>query len=81
MSDTYRRIADSGNTVTSHACRKCSCIMWVHFESQPALRVIRAGTIDDADVLDTLAPSKELYCSQRSQCFAEYSGIAHADKM
>lgn len=67
--------------MTSYACGRCSCIMWVHSQSQPALRVIRTGTIDDADVLDSLAPSKELYCSQRPQCFAEYSGIAHADKM
>ncbi|KEQ68152.1 hypothetical protein M436DRAFT_18392, partial [Aureobasidium namibiae CBS 147.97] len=64
-SDTFKRIADSANTMTSYACGRCSCIMWVHPESQPALRVIRTGTINDADVLNSLAPSKELYCSPR----------------
>lgn len=67
--------------MTSHACEKCSCIMWVRPESKPHILMIRSGTIDDAEVLDKMVPSKELYCSNRPQSFAEYPEIAHADKM
>lgn len=67
--------------MTSHACEKCSCIMWVKSENKPQIVLIRSGTIDDAEVLDKMVPSKELFCSNRPQSFAEYPEIAHADKM
>jgi hypothetical protein len=80
-STTFTRTADSGNHMKSHACGKCSCIMWVLSETKPGIKMIRTGTIDDQEVLDKMVPSKELYCSNRPQSFAEYPGIAHADKM
>lgn len=55
--------------------------MWVKSENKPQIVLIRTGTIDDAEVLDKMVPSKELFCSNRPQSFAEYPEIAHADKM
>jgi hypothetical protein len=55
--------------------------MWVKAEAKPDIRMIRTGTIDDDEVLDGMAPSKELFCSRRPESFAEYPGIVHADEM
>lgn len=65
----------------TYSCDNCSCMMLVIAEAKPTIRMVRTGTIDDKEVLDKLVPMKELYCSNRPQCFAEYPGAAHADKM
>jgi hypothetical protein len=67
--------------MTSYACEKCSCIMWIRSEGKPEVTLIRAGTIDDAEVLRELKPQKELYCGLRPGAFAEYPGIAHEVEM
>ena len=78
---TFDRTADSGNPMKSHACEKCSTIMWVRSETKPHIKLIRSGTIDDQEVLNNLKPQKELFCSVRPASFAEYPGIAHHEQM
>jgi hypothetical protein len=55
--------------------------MWIRSEGKPEVTLIRAGTIDDAEVLRELKPQKELYCGLRPGAFAEYPGIAHEVEM
>ena len=55
--------------------------MWVQSEAKPHIKMIRTGTIDDEELLNSLVPQKELYCSLRPASFAEYPGCVHSDKM
>lgn len=67
--------------MTSHACEKCSCLMWVLSENKPSMRILRTGTVDDQEFLDNLKPQKELFCSFRPAAIPEYPGIEHSDAM
>jgi hypothetical protein len=55
--------------------------MWVQSEAKPHIKMIRTGTIDDDEMLNSLKPQRELYCSFRPTSFPEYPGIAHSEKM
>lgn len=58
---------DSGNVVTNHFCRVCGTLMYRRSSGFPGVTVARIGTVDDAEVRDTLLkPAVEQFTRERA---------------
>lgn len=57
--------ADSGKDITSNFCPECGSTMWREGETFGSAKVIKAGTVDDADFLNKQKPGVELYTPER----------------
>jgi hypothetical protein len=63
---TYESAADSGNIMTKEFCSNCGSQLFNSSSARPAIRVVRAGSIDDASFVKPWAncySSKALSCT------------------
>ncbi|KAL1956385.1 hypothetical protein VTO42DRAFT_7368 [Malbranchea cinnamomea] len=62
---TYRRKGDSGKDVTLNFCDNCGHTLFVTAETMPGLVIVKAGTVDDRNWLNSHSPSVEIYCKDK----------------
>ena len=55
--------------------------MWRETGSFPGMKVIKAGTLDDADALDKAKPVAELFAPERVSWVPEVAGAGQAKTM
>ncbi|KAI9170728.1 hypothetical protein HJFPF1_00198 [Paramyrothecium foliicola] len=62
----FAMTADSGKTITSYFCGDCGCTLWRQTESYGDAKIVKAGTLDTPDALDSIAkPASELFTKNR----------------
>ncbi|KAF2260586.1 hypothetical protein CC78DRAFT_24682 [Lojkania enalia] len=67
----HSKVADGGNTITSHFCGDCGSTMWREGPTFKGLKVIKVGTLDDPDALTKAKPDAELFTSTRVEWVSE----------
>ncbi|MCJ1466284.1 hypothetical protein MMC07_004903 [Pseudocyphellaria aurata] len=58
----YRKLADSGNTMTSHLCGDCGTTLWRESSGLQGLKIVKEGTLD---TLSHSKPTVEYYPENR----------------
>jgi hypothetical protein len=58
---TYKSSADSGNTMTREFCSDCGSQLFNNSSARPEIKVVRAGSIDDASFV---RPRANMYSSK-----------------
>jgi len=62
------KIADSGKEITSSFCGDCGTTLWRHgdaFGGRDGMRLIKAGILDDLNVINSIKPGAELFSPER----------------
>jgi len=59
---TFTDAADSGNTVARQFCPTCGSPLFSRLSANPAITVIKAGTLDDTSAVQ---PGAQLWCDSR----------------
>ncbi|EXJ89350.1 hypothetical protein A1O3_02417 [Capronia epimyces CBS 606.96] len=73
------KIADSGKPITNCFCPDCGTTLFRYgdsFGGVDGLRIIKAGILDDVDVINHLKPGAELFTSRRIKWVASLDGAA-----
>lgn len=65
--------------VTYHNCATCGTIMWVEIAAAPGMKIVKTGTIDDQDALNSAKPVQEIYCKDRPESIAALANVEHKD--
>lgn len=68
----FAKTADSGKTITSYFCGDCGTTLWRETETYGNIKIIKAGTLDDA--LDNAKPAVELFVKNRVSWVPTVSG-------
>ncbi|QIX01056.1 hypothetical protein AMS68_006573 [Peltaster fructicola] len=76
---TATRSGDSGKSVINHCCSKCLAVVWTEAEAMLPSVILKAGTLDDAEVRNKLKPTAEIYCRNRPAHFEPVPGVPHID--
>ena len=58
----FKRVGDSGKTITRAFCSKCGSTVYAIPETMPGICMIRAGTMDDPE---QFKPGMSIYASRR----------------
>lgn len=58
----WKRSGDSGKEVTNSFCSTCGNLLFVKPAAMEGVVIVKYGMIDEADVLDKMAPQQEIYC-------------------
>ena len=61
----FSKTADSGKTITSHFCPDCGTTLFRDGETFKEAKVIKAGVLDDVNVVNNTKPMAELYAPER----------------
>ncbi|KAI3317751.1 Mss4-like protein [Xylariaceae sp. AK1471] len=78
---TISKTADSGREITSHFCGDCGSTLFRDGASFGDSKVIKVGTLDDADALDKAKPAVELFAAERVGWVGEITGAAQKTTM
>ncbi|CZT19935.1 related to DUF636 domain protein [Ramularia collo-cygni] len=70
----YSREGDSGKPVNYQNCGRCGTIMVADIEAMPGIKLVKAGTVDDADAITKGAPVVELYTRSRPGWCSPWKG-------
>lgn len=70
---TYAKQANSGNTITNHACATCGSLLYRVSSGYPDVVVIKAGCAD-GDEAKNYVPSVELFTRSRMPWIAPIEG-------
>ncbi|TRM63515.1 Mss4-like protein [Schizophyllum amplum] len=62
----FSKKADSGATTIDMFCGDCGSPLWREKESLEGMMLIRAGTLEDAEAVNAMKPSTELYTARRA---------------
>ncbi|TVY32298.1 hypothetical protein LSUB1_G008468 [Lachnellula subtilissima] len=62
---TWSKVANSGNTITNHACAECGSLLYRTSDGYPGVMVIKAGCIDGKDASSEYVPQVELFTRSR----------------
>ncbi|WP_422019452.1 GFA family protein [Roseibium sp.] len=76
--DRFQHQADSGNTMTKEYCSNCGSQLFNGNSGRPAIKVIRAGTIDDPSFV---VPRANIYASRALPAAIEGTEIPTFDEM
>jgi len=68
------KVADSGNTITSHFCGDCGSTLWRDGRTFGLNKVVKVGVIDDPNALSDAKPGVELYVGGRVPWVSEIEG-------
>jgi len=77
----HKKVADTGNEITSHFCGDCGSTMWRQGATFPGKLIVKAGTLDDTGILDNYKVNAELYANTRPKWIAAQEGAAQKDGM
>jgi len=72
---------DSGNSITSYFCPDCGSTLYRDGESNPALKVVKVGVLDDYEALNTAKPAAELFVKHRVEWVPEMEGAGQVEGM
>lgn len=61
----YSRTGDSGKSVNYSNCGKCATVMVADIEAMPGVKLVKGGTLDDADAIENVKPGLEIYTKNR----------------
>ncbi|KAJ4295627.1 hypothetical protein N0V90_007640 [Kalmusia sp. IMI 367209] len=75
------KTADTGNTITSFFCGDCGSTMWRETATFKGAKIVKVGTIDDANALADAKPAIELFAPQRVPWVQAVSGAEQKDAM
>lgn len=78
------KVADSGKSITSSFCGDCGTTMWRHgdsFGGREGMRLIKAGILDDVNVINGIKPGAELFAPERISWVAALEGAGQLDSM
>ncbi|TGJ86357.1 hypothetical protein E0Z10_g2421 [Xylaria hypoxylon] len=75
------KTADSGREIVSHFCGDCGSTLWRDGAAFGDGRVIKVGTLDDANAFDDYAPAVELFTSHRVGWVSEVSTAVQKAQM
>jgi hypothetical protein len=53
--------------------------MWVEIAAAPGMKIVKTGTIDDQDALNSAKPVQEIYCKDRPESIAALANVEHKD--
>ena len=59
---TWKRTGESGKEVTNSFCGTCGNLVLVNPDAFEGMTIVKYGLVDDQDVLDGMAPQREIYC-------------------
>lgn len=74
----FQHKADSGNTMTKEYCAACGSQLFNGNSGRPAIKVVRAGTIDDGGFVE---PKAHIYASRALPRALEGSDLPCFDEM
>ncbi|KAF2099352.1 hypothetical protein NA57DRAFT_74854 [Rhizodiscina lignyota] len=76
------KTADTGNEITSYFCGNCGTTLYRDGASFGTMKVIKAGVMDDADIINgTAKPDVELYAPLRTAWQPKLDGSADKQSM
>ncbi|MEM1288327.1 MAG: GFA family protein [Pseudomonadota bacterium] len=75
---TFRHLADSGNTMTKEYCPECGSQLFNSSSGRAALKVVRAGSIDDPSFVK---PRANIFAANALPGAAGGDGIPTFDRM
>ncbi|KAI0593224.1 Mss4-like protein [Biscogniauxia sp. FL1348] len=71
---SFSKAADSGKPITSFFCPDCGTTLWRESVLFPGSKILKAGTLDDADAITREVPTVELWTSRRPAWVPELPG-------
>jgi len=81
---TISKTADSGKEITSHFCGDCGTTLFRHgdtFGGIDGMRIIKAGVLDDVDILHSTKPGAELFAPERIKWVSQMDEAGQLDAM
>ena len=75
----YTRLGDSGKNVSYNSCANCGGLLYVEAEAMPAIKIVKYGTVDQADVLAENKPAGELYTKVRIPWVRPFEGASQTE--
>ncbi|ETI28041.1 hypothetical protein G647_00490 [Cladophialophora carrionii CBS 160.54] len=78
------KTADSGKSITNCFCPDCGTTLFRYgdsFGGIDGMRIIKAGILDDVNVLNQTKPGAELYAPERIKWVAALEGAGQIDAM
>lgn len=78
------KTADSGKSITSSFCGDCGTTLWRHgdaFGGIDGMRIIKAGILDDVNVINSIKPGAELFAPERIAWVPAVEGAGQVDTM
>ncbi|KAJ3543279.1 hypothetical protein NM208_g3661 [Fusarium decemcellulare] len=78
---TYTNTANTGNEVTSHFCGNCGTTIWRDGPASQGLVYLKAGTIDDAALVNARPPVSEIFCKRRIEWVKPVEGAKLKDDL
>ncbi|KAJ4359805.1 uncharacterized protein N0V89_000361 [Didymosphaeria variabile] len=77
----HSKTADSGKTITSHFCGDCGSTLFRETGSFEGAKIVKIGTLDDANALSDLKPAIELFAPTRIPWVQAVAGAQQKDTM
>ena len=71
---TWAKPAESGNTITNHACAECGSLLFRTSDGYPGTMAIKAGCIDGYDAAMEYKPDVEIFTRSRVPWIAAVEG-------
>ncbi|KAJ8110401.1 hypothetical protein ONZ43_g5879 [Nemania bipapillata] len=78
---TIAKMADSGREIVSHFCGDCGSTLWRDGASFGDAKIVKAGTLDDIDALESAQPAAELFSNHRVSWVKEVAGAEQKQGM
>jgi hypothetical protein len=76
----YTRKGISGKDLTYNMCDNCGSLVFVEAESVPESKIVKLGTIDDDEILNTLGyPTVEIFTKDRLAWLQVLPGAAQKE--
>ena len=78
------KTADSGKSITSCFCQDCGTTLFRYgdaFGGVDGMRIIKAGVLDDVNVINSIKPGAELFAPERISWVQEIAGAGQVDTM
>lgn len=70
----FAKQADSGKTITSFFCGDCGSTLWRESDTYAGAKIVKYGTMDGLDALETAKPLVELFVGHRVSWLSPVAG-------
>ena len=78
---SYSKTADSGKEIVSHFCDNCGCTLYRTGESFGDQAILKAGVMDDQNILQASKPQVELFAAKRVDWLPDLEGVGKMKTM
>ncbi|OAL53671.1 hypothetical protein IQ07DRAFT_315994 [Pyrenochaeta sp. DS3sAY3a] len=75
------KTADTGKTISSKFCGDCGSTMWRDGDSFPGKVIVKAGTLDEPEILNESKIGAELFAPTRPKWMSAQEGAAQMKNM